>query len=56
MCTHGFKRVMYLAGQLGHMSCQSDVWAVNQGAPTAGLFTGFFTVANLTDERPNEVQ
>lgn len=54
MCTRAVE--LYLAGQLGHMSGQSDVWTVNQGASTAGLFTRLFTVANLKDGRPNVIR
>lgn len=44
----------YLASKLGHMSCQSNVWAVGQWTSTAGLFTSLFTIANLMNIGPNK--
>lgn len=46
----------YLAGQLGHLSGQSDVWAVGQRTSTAGLLTGLVTVADLIETRRNKNQ
>lgn len=37
----------YLAGQLGHLSGQIDVWAVGQRTATAGLLPRFVAVADL---------
>lgn len=47
---------MYLAGQLGHLSGQSDVWAVGQRTSTACLLTGLVTVADLIEKIPNKNQ
>lgn len=44
---------MYLAGQLGHLSGQIDVWAVGQRTATPGLLTGLVTVADLREMRPS---
>lgn len=44
---------VYLAGQLGHLSGQSDVWAVEQRASAAGLLAGFVTVADLIEAKKN---
>lgn len=38
----------YLAGQLGHLGGQSDVWAVGQRTSAAGLLAGLLAVADLT--------
>lgn len=40
----------YLAGQLGHLGGQSDVWAVGQRSSAAGLLAGLVTVADLTEQ------
>lgn len=42
---------VYLAGQLGHLSGQIDVWAVGQRTSTAGLLPRFVTVADLNKMR-----
>lgn len=47
---------VYLAVQLGHLSGQSNVWAVDQRTSTAGLLTGLVTVADLIETRPNKNQ
>lgn len=44
----------YLAGQLRHLSGQSDVWAVGQRTSAAGLLTGLLTVADLTEQEQRE--
>lgn len=44
---------VYLAGQLGHLSGQIDVWAVGQRTSTAGLLPRFVTVADLKEMRSN---
>lgn len=54
--TDGWYGPLYLAGQPGHLSGQSNVWAVGQRTSTAGLFTGLLTVANLMKMRQNRNQ
>lgn len=44
----------YLAGQLGHLGGQSDVWAVGQRTSAAGLLAGLVTVADLTEQEQRE--
>lgn len=48
--------LVYLAVQLGHLSGQSDVRPVGQRTSTAGLRSGFLTVADLMETRQNRSQ